>query len=59
MCLFVYFIVYRGHSKFVYDFMFLMYLVMDHMHCICYVFEHSSSIWSVTGTIINLCYFFF
>jgi len=32
---------------------FLMYLVMDHMHCICYDFEHSSSIWSVTGRIIN------
>jgi len=33
-----------------------MYLVMDHMHRICYDFEHSSSIWIVTARIINLCY---
>jgi len=34
--------------------MFLMYLDMDHMHWICYVLKHSSSIWSATGTIIYL-----
>jgi len=56
MCLFIYFIVYGGYSKFVYEFMFLMYLVMDHMSWICYDFEHSSSIMSVIGGIINSCY---
>jgi len=56
MCIFTYFIVYWGYSKFVYEFMFLMYLVMDHMSRICHDFEHSSSIRSVTGRIINLCY---
>jgi len=56
MCLFIYFIVYWGYFKFVYEFMIRMYLVMDHMHWICYVFEHSSSIWSVNGRIIRLCY---
>jgi len=65
MCLFVYSIVYWGYFKFVYDFMFLMYLVMDHMHWFFYVFERSSSIWSVTGVINNLfcfvlfCFFIF
>ena len=62
MCLFIYFIVYWGHSKFVYEFMFLMYLVMDHIHWICHDFEHLSTIWSVSGRIIKLCYiiwFFF
>jgi len=43
MCLFVYFIVYWRYSKFVYEFTFLMYLVVDHMSWICYDFEHSSS----------------
>jgi len=57
MCLFMHFIVYWGHTKFVYEFMFLMYLVMDHMYWVCCVFEYSSSIWSVTGTIINSFYF--
>jgi len=33
--------------------MFLMYLVMDHMHCICYLFLQSSCTWGVTGTIMN------
>ena len=56
MCLFIYFTVYWGSSKVVYEFMFLIYLVMDQMHWICYDFEHSSSIWSVSGRIINLCY---
>jgi len=56
ICLFIHFIVYCAYSKFVYDFMFLMYRVMDHIHWICYAFEHSSSIWSVTGRIIDLCY---
>jgi len=40
--------------------MFLMYLVMDYMHWICYVFEHSSSIWSVTEQwVIYLFHFIF
>jgi len=56
MCLFIYFIVYWGYSKFVYEFVFIMYLVMDHMSWICYDFEHSSGIMSVTGRIINSCY---
>jgi len=56
MCLFINFILYWGNFKFVYEFMFLMYLVMNHMDWICYDFEHSSSIWSITGRIINLCY---
>ena len=59
MCLFMYFIVYWGYSKFVYELMFLMYLVMDHMHWICYVFKHSSSIWSATETIINWLILFY
>ena len=52
---YVSFYIYWGYFKFVYEFVFLMYLVMDHMHSICYDFEHSSSI-SVTGRMINLCY---
>jgi len=48
----IYFIVYWGYSKFVCEFMFIMYLVMNHMHWICYDFEHSSSIWSVAGRIL-------
>jgi len=35
--------------------MFLVYLVMDHLHWICHDFQHSSGIWSVTGRIINSC----
>ena len=38
MCLLIYFIVYGVDSKFVYEFMFLMYLVMDHMYGICLFF---------------------
>ena len=53
MCLFIYFIVYWDYFEFVHAFMFLMYLVMDHMSWICYDFEHSSSIMSVTGRIID------
>jgi len=34
MCPYIYFNVYGGHSKFVCEFMFLMYLVMEHMHWI-------------------------
>ena len=58
MCIFLYFIVYWSHVtvKFVYEFMIFMYLVLDHMNWICYDFEHSTSILSVTGRTINLCY---
>jgi len=42
-----------GYFKFVYEFMFLVYLVIDHIHWVCYFFQHSSCVWSVTGTIIN------
>jgi len=44
MYLFIDFIVYGGYFKFVSECMFLMYLVMDHAHWICYVLEHPSSI---------------
>ena len=58
MCLFTYFIVFWVYSKFVYEFMFLMYLFMNHIRWICYLYEHSSSIMSVTGRIRNLCHVF-
>ena len=56
LCAYLYISLSCGYSKFVYEFMFLMYLVMDHMSRICYDFEHSSSIRSVSGRIINTCY---
>jgi len=37
VCWFAYFIVCRGYSKCFYEFMFLIYLVMDHMYCRKYV----------------------
>jgi len=36
MCLFTYFIVCTGYFKFVYEFFFLIYLVIGHMHSLFY-----------------------
>jgi len=57
MCLYTHFIVYWGYSKFVYESIFLMYLVMDHMHWIRYDFEHSASIWIVRHVSFFLSFF--
>ena len=56
---FTYFIVCWGYFKIVYEFIFLIYLVMGHMHWISHDYERSSSIWNVSGRIIHSCYIYF